>query len=332
MTGNPKSQYQYWLNRRLGNFEIINKGYGSDTTDRMLARFNRDVLGTFCHYCIIQGGTNDIYWSMAENNGDQATLDRYMETMKSNMTEMIKRCWDNGIIPVIGTLIPRTGATGIYKTALYDYNKWIIEYCISNKDNGKDIYYIDFFNAGKEKFPPTPLEDPENEGALNPIYDGDAIYNEYGEVIKAGRGIHPSPEGYKIMGDCIPLNIFKTDTSGMKIYLDKECTIEEKINSNSSNISYNIEINNIRHGKTKTMVRYLKNIGNNQAIFAMNFANNYNVNMKFVDEENNIISDYASGLLTPTNVAKIVMQFDIQNEDYKASVDLFLSSREIKIN
>ena len=34
----------------------------SDTTDRMLARFDRDVLANSPQYCIIQGGTNDLYW------------------------------------------------------------------------------------------------------------------------------------------------------------------------------------------------------------------------------------------------------------------------------
>lgn len=62
-TGDIKSQYQYWLDRRLkGAYEILNKGYGSDTTDRMLARFNKDVLPYNAQYCIIQGGTNDLYW------------------------------------------------------------------------------------------------------------------------------------------------------------------------------------------------------------------------------------------------------------------------------
>ena len=62
-TGDPQHCYEYWLDRRLkGQYEIINKGYGSDTTDRMLARFDRDVLSYSPQYCIIQGGTNDLYW------------------------------------------------------------------------------------------------------------------------------------------------------------------------------------------------------------------------------------------------------------------------------
>ena len=45
-TGDIRSQYEYWLDIRLkGQFNIINKGYGSDTTDDILARFNKDVLG-----------------------------------------------------------------------------------------------------------------------------------------------------------------------------------------------------------------------------------------------------------------------------------------------
>lgn len=103
---------------------------------------------------------------MAESNGDQEALNMKINVMKANITEMAVRCWANGIIPIIGTLIPRTGATGIYKTALYDFNKWIINYATTNNNEDHTIYYVDFFNAGKDVVPPTPLEDPNNAGAI----------------------------------------------------------------------------------------------------------------------------------------------------------------------
>lgn len=321
-TGNPKSQYQYWLDRRLrGNFNIINKGYGSDTTDRMLARFNKDVLGTYCHYCIIQGGTNDLYWAMAEDNGNQDVLNRKLMTMKNNMTEMVKRCWDNGIYPILGTLIPRTGAVGIYQTALYDYNNWIKDFCNSNENIG----FIDFFNAGKELYPPTPLEDPQRPGALNPLYDGDAIYDEYGAIIKPGRGIHPSPEGYKIMGQSVPLDLFQSQDEGVKIYLDEECTIEETYNQDSK--SYSLSLNDIRLNKTKEMVRYIKNIGSSTSIFCMWTGDNYNVDIKFSNGK-----EYMGETLVPTKVAKVKFYANLGSKDSKATVNLYLASRVLKYN
>lgn len=327
-TGDIRSQYEYWLDIRLkGQFNIINKGYGSDTTDDILARFDKDVLGYNAQYCIIQGGTNDLYWAMAEANGDKAYLDGKVTQMKNNIEQMVRRCWDNGIIPIVGTLIPRTGATGIYKDALYEYNEWIINFCTGN-DN---IFYVDFFNAGKEKIPPTPLEDPANPGAMNPIYDGDALYDEYGNLIKQGRGIHLNWEGYRIMGECIPLNIFKTGETGLKLYLDKECTVEETYNDDDKvNPFYRIDINGIRRGVPKKLIRYVKNVGTNQQLFAAYSYNNYNIDVKFLDE-NGRRMDYANGLLPASAVAKIEMRFDVHKEDSKASVNLYLASREFKI-
>lgn len=69
--------------------------------------------------------------------GDQDALDRKLQVMKENSMEIVKRCWDARIIPIVGTLIPRTGATGIYKTALYDFNKWVISYCTEQAALGK---------------------------------------------------------------------------------------------------------------------------------------------------------------------------------------------------
>ena len=327
-TGDIRSQYEYWLDIRLkGQFNIINKGYGSDTTDDILARFEKDVLGYNAQYCIIQGGTNDLYWAMAEASGDKAYLDGKVTQMKNNIEQMVRRCWDNGIVPIVGTLIPRTGATGIYKDALYEYNEWIINFCTGN-DN---IFYVDFFNAGKEKIPPTPLEDPANPGAMNPIYDGDAIYDDYGNLIKQGRGIHPNWEGYRIMGECIPLNIFKTGETGLKLYLDKECTVEETYNDDDKvNPFYSIDIDGVRRGVPKKLIRYVKNVGTNQQLFAAYSYNNYNIDVKFLDE-NGRRMDYANGLLPASAVARIEMRFDVHKEDSKASVNLYLASREFKV-
>ena len=167
-TGMVEASYPYQLSRRLKNqYEVINSGYGSDTTDRCLARFDRDVLRYFPQYCIFQCGTNDLYWAMAESLNNQEALDMKMQVVRENTMEVVKRCWDNGIIPIIGTLIPRTGATGIYKTALYEHNEWIISWCNEQSASGRDIFYVDFFNAGKDVVPPTPLEDPNNPGAIN---------------------------------------------------------------------------------------------------------------------------------------------------------------------
>ena len=56
-TGDPTSQYEYWLSRRLKDeYNVVNKGYGQEKTNDMLERFDRDIASLGAHYCIILGG------------------------------------------------------------------------------------------------------------------------------------------------------------------------------------------------------------------------------------------------------------------------------------
>ena len=266
--------------------------------------------------------------AMAESLNNQEALDLKMAVVRDNTMEVVKRCWDNGIIPIIGTLIPRTGATGIYKTALFDHNKWIINWCNEQSAAGRDIFYVDFFNAGKDVTPPTPLEDPTNPGAMNPIYDGDRLYDDYGNLIKEGRGIHLNPEGYKIMASAVPLSIFQTYDTGLKMYRNVECTYEDSYDdSDKLNPFYQVEIDNIRRNKTKTVVRYVKNIGRTQVIFAMYATDEYNTTIEFIGADGER-GQFVNGLLAPGMVAKVTMEFDVLNKDSKATVNLHLASRE----
>ena len=302
--------------------------FKSDTTDRCLARFDKDVLRYQPQYCIFQCGTNDLYWAMAESLNNQEALDMKMQVVRENTMEVVKRCWDNGIIPIIGTLIPRTGATGIYKTALYEHNEWIISWCNEQSASGRDIFYVDFFNAGKDVVPPTPLEDPSNPGAMNPIYDGDRVYDAFGNLEKEGRGIHLNPEGYKIMASAVPLSIFQTYDTGLKMYRDAQCTFEDNYDdSDKLNSFYTIEVDNVRRSKTKTIIRYVKNIGRTQVLFAMYGTDMYNMTMEFIGTDGSR-GQFANGLLAPDMVAKVTIEINLGDEDFKASFNMHLASRE----
>ena len=265
---------------------------------------------------------------MAESLNNQEALDMKMQVVRENTMEVVKRCWDANIVPIIGTLIPRTGATGIYKTALYEHNDWIISWCNQQSAEGREIFYVDFFNAGKDVVPPTPLEDPNNPGAMNPIYDGDRVYDEFGNLEKEGRGIHLNPEGYAIMASAVPLAIFQTYDTGLKMYQDAQCTIEDPFDdSDALNKFYTLEIENTRRNKTKTVVRYIKNIGRTQVLFAMYATDMYNMSLEFVGADGST-GQFANGLLAPDMVVRVVMNVDIGTQDYKATCNMHLASRE----
>jgi lysophospholipase L1-like esterase len=307
-TGNIQSQYEYWLQKRLGDsFEVINKGYGSDTTERCLNRFDRDILSLDAQYVIIQAGTNDLYWAMAENKDNREYLEWKMNVAKDNIITMIKKSLDNGIVPIIGTLIPRTTAQGIYRQALWDFNTWVINYC-NSKD---DVFYVDFYNAGKDNIPPTPLDEPSIAGNLNPLYDGDSQFDEFGNLTRRGYGVHPSPLGYKIMSEAIPLTLFKALQANAKVYLDAECTVEEgTIESDAYKQVYKLMLHNVDRGRIKTTTRYIKNIGNRPIIYSIYPIKESGVDIAF-SINNNEFKDYISGKLDPQGVHKINIQIDV---------------------
>ena len=330
-TGVIEAQYPYWLSKRLnGQYNVINKGFGSDRTFNVLARFKKDVLDLNPQYCIIQAGTNDIYWGSAEAGDDYTKFDKTLNDMKNNIMQCVQLCFDNDIIPIIGNLIPRTQAVTIpmVKYGLIEFNKWIAEY--ANETEG--VSYVDFFNAGKNSIPPTPLEDPDNPYALNPLYDGDTKYDAQGNVISQGAGIHLNIDGYRIMAEAIPLSYFKATSTGIKMYLDSDCTKEENYNNDDALYPfYTIKLDDLKLGRTKTIVRYLKNIGDSQVVFAMYQANGYNINYTFENEEKST-QDYVSGILLPDRKVKVTMNITPLMEDSKTAITLFVAGRQFTQN
>ena len=158
----------------------------------------------------------------------------------------------------------------------------------------------------------------------------DALFDEFGNIIKQGRGIHLNKEGYRIWAEAIPLSIFKTYDSGLRMYKDVQCTVEDEYDdSDKQNPFYTLKVDNVRRSKTKTVVRYVKNIGKTQVLFAIYGSDFYNMKLEFIGA-NDEKGEYANGLLAPNMVAKITMEINIENKDSKASFNLHLASREYK--
>lgn len=327
-TGDITSQFQYWLQRRLGDeYEVLNNGYGSDTTLRCLNRFQQDVINNNPQYVIIQAGTNDLYWAMAENKDNQEYLDWKMDQAKINTIAMVDLAIEHGIIPIIGTLIPRTTAQGIYRAGLMTYNEWILDYANSRED----VYSVDFFNAGKNNIPPTPLEEPGNPGALNPLYDGDSRFDEYGNLIRRGSGVHPDSVGFRIMAEAIPLSLFQTMLAEIKMYIDRECTIEEEFESSAQGHSiYTINLHNLNRGRIRETKRYIKNTGSRNVMYAMYPTKEENIDIQFSINEGEY-KEYVSGRLDSGGVHEIEIKVDVPRVSGYPELNVSLASRSIRV-
>lgn len=330
-TGDITSQYQYWLDKRLkGEFNVINKGYGQEKTIDMLERFERDILPLDARYCIILGGTND--WYQDASTKDLDTGYTVMDGAIENITEIVKKCWDNGIYPIICTLTPRNDINENGKV-LFDYfNNWVKTYSTEQSISGKECAYIDMFNAGKNFDPPEPLEDPNNPYKLNPLFDGDNIFDENGVQIKSGLGVHMNAEGYRVMGYAIPLTLFKTADSGLKIYRDAECTQEEYFNTTeASNPYYEITVTNVRRGTPKNIIKYLKNIGTAQTLYYVYVTDAYNMNYYFIDDNGNH-TQTLTGIQSPSMSKQLNLVIESEFDDYISDFKIHIVSRDLTVS
>ena len=85
-----------WLHRVLRintgmNFKVINSGIGGDTTEKLLARINRDVLYYRPRAVILTSGGND------------CNMDLGLDVFKKNLNRIIDILEENGIITVLQT-------------------------------------------------------------------------------------------------------------------------------------------------------------------------------------------------------------------------------------
>src|SRR5690349_17743022 len=60
-SGEPESQYAFWMVRAHPEWTVLNRGINGQTAAQIRARFERDVLAVRPQYAILLAGVNDIY-------------------------------------------------------------------------------------------------------------------------------------------------------------------------------------------------------------------------------------------------------------------------------
>jgi len=143
------------------DFPIINSGISGDTTAGMLARFSNDVLSHKPSHLIIMGGTNDIYFDLAD------------KLIISNIKTMLRQAKFHDIQAIIG--IP----TPVYPIQRPDASLFISE-----------EKYISRLERYKELLIAFATEDgcPYVEFSVG-----------IGEEHMLSDGVHPSEEGQVVM-------------------------------------------------------------------------------------------------------------------------------------
>jgi lysophospholipase L1-like esterase len=111
-SGNPESQYSYWIMKTHPDWIVLNRGINGQRTDEILARFQRDVTRASPEYVIILAGVNDIYQNAP------------LQPMQDNLLIMYENAISAGIKPVAASVLPFISSDSQAK-AIVDLNAWI---------------------------------------------------------------------------------------------------------------------------------------------------------------------------------------------------------------
>ncbi len=148
----------YWnLSTSFPDKKYVNKGWSGDTSAKMLARFQTDVVSLHPTLVHIWGGNNDIEQNLS------------MTELQNNIDGMVKQARAAGIRPVLATLIPQRGASATNNPAIVSFNTWLQQYGTNNNVPVADYY--------------TAVVDPTNGTLRADLTQDDTHLNAAGYVI-----------------------------------------------------------------------------------------------------------------------------------------------------
>jgi lysophospholipase L1-like esterase len=177
----PSTQGMGVLNEGIGGNRILLDGLGPNA----LARFDRDVLAqTGVHYVIVLEGVNDLGTLTRDGVVSAAEHKALVRRLEGAYAQMIARAHAHGVRMIGATILPFGGSGYSHPGAenesdRQDVNQWI-------RGAGHFDGVVDFDQL---------MRDPSQPDHLLADYD-------------SGDHLHPSPAGYKVMGNAVPLGLF----------------------------------------------------------------------------------------------------------------------------
>jgi lysophospholipase L1-like esterase len=168
-------------NQGIGGNHLLTDGLGPNA----LARFDRDVLAQAgVHWLIVFEGVNDLGGLVRTGEVSQAEHTTRALQVIAAYEQILARAHAHGILVIGATITPYTGSDYYHPGPLSEADRQVVNEWI--RASGHFDAVIDFDAV---------VRDPQNPDHLLPIYD-------------CGDHLHPSPAGYKAMGESVPLKLF----------------------------------------------------------------------------------------------------------------------------
>jgi len=168
-------------NQGIGGNHLLTDGLGPNA----LARFDRDVLAQAgVKWLIVFEGVNDLGGLTIKGPVPQADHDAFVARLIAAYQQIIVRAHTHGIRVIGATITPYTGSEYYHPDATNEADRQAVNTWIRSIGHFDAI--IDFDLA---------IRDPQHPEKILPAYD-------------SGDHLHPGVEGYKTMGNAIPLALF----------------------------------------------------------------------------------------------------------------------------
>lgn len=115
-SGDPQSQYAYWLTLHHPEWRVLNRGVSGQRTDEILARFTTDVIAASPQIVIILAGVNDLHQGKPVGWVTKYLARMYAQAHRAH------------IVVVACSILPYDAATDEVRRRMKDANDWIVEY------------------------------------------------------------------------------------------------------------------------------------------------------------------------------------------------------------
>lgn len=169
-------------NQGIGGNHLLTDGLGPNA----LARFDRDVLAQAgVRWLIVFEGINDLGGLARTGEVSQAEHTTRVRRVVAAYEQIIARAHAHGIRVIGATITPYVGSDYYHPGTLSEADRQSVNLWIRSPGHFDAV--IDFDAI---------VRDPRQPDRLRPDYD-------------CGDHLHPSPAGYKAMGESIPLTLFR---------------------------------------------------------------------------------------------------------------------------
>jgi lysophospholipase L1-like esterase len=169
-------------NQGIGGNHLLMDGSGPNA----LARFDRDVLATTgVRWAIVFEGVNDLGGLTREHEATAAEHATLVKSILAAYEQTIERAHAHGLRIFGATITPFVGSDYYHPDALNEADRQAVNAWIRTPGHFDAV--IDFDRV---------IRDPQHVDRLLPAFD-------------CGDHLHPSPAGYRAMGESIDLSLFE---------------------------------------------------------------------------------------------------------------------------